>query len=127
MGEDRDTPTTPPRQGQPADAARHSRAARSLPGTLAATGRWVREDSGRRWEDLLSEFMAAILTWAGIGWLVDRWLGTAPWFLVFGAVLGNGLGIYLLWLRSDPARGRRGASDDSDGGTDDPGTTGGTT
>lgn len=45
------------------------------------------------------ELLAATLTWAGIGWLVDRWLGTAPWFLAIGAVLGNAAGIYLVWLR----------------------------
>lgn len=76
-----------------------------LAASLASAGRWVGErGEGRRWEDLLSEFLAAILTWAAIGWLVDRWLDTAPWFLIAGAVLGNGLGIYLMWLRSDPDR-----------------------
>ena len=45
------------------------------------------------------ELLTATLTWAGIGWLVDRWLGTAPWFLAIGAVLGNAAGIYLVWLR----------------------------
>ncbi|MEX1162045.1 MAG: AtpZ/AtpI family protein [Nitriliruptor sp.] len=46
------------------------------------------------------ELMAATLTWSGIGWLVDRWLGTPPWFLAIGALLGNAAGIYLIWLRS---------------------------
>jgi F0F1-type ATP synthase assembly protein I len=79
----------------------------SLPRSLAAAGRWAGErDRGRGWEDLLAEFLAAIFTWAGIGWLVDRWLDTAPWFLIAGAVLGNSLGIYLMWLRSDPERGK---------------------
>jgi ATP synthase protein I len=45
------------------------------------------------------ELLTATLTWAGIGWLVDRWLGTAPWFLAIGALLGNAAGIYLVWLR----------------------------
>jgi F0F1-type ATP synthase assembly protein I len=45
------------------------------------------------------ELLTATLTWAGIGWLVDRWLDTAPWFLAIGAVLGNAAGIYLVWLR----------------------------
>jgi len=45
------------------------------------------------------ELISATLTWAGIGWLVDRWLGTAPWFLAIGALLGNAAGIYLIWLR----------------------------
>jgi F0F1-type ATP synthase assembly protein I len=46
-----------------------------------------------------TELLTATLTWAGIGWLVDRWLGTAPWFLATGALLGNAAGIYLVWLR----------------------------
>jgi F0F1-type ATP synthase assembly protein I len=45
------------------------------------------------------ELLSATLTWAAIGWLVDRWLGTAPWFLAIGALLGNAAGIYLIWLR----------------------------
>ena len=45
------------------------------------------------------ELLAATLTWAGIGWLLDRWLGTGPWFLGVGAVVGNAAGLYLIWLR----------------------------
>ncbi len=46
------------------------------------------------------ELLAATLTWAGIGFLIDRWLGTDPWFLAIGALVGNAAGIYLVWLRS---------------------------
>lgn len=46
------------------------------------------------------ELMAAILTWAGVGFLLDRALGTAPWFLAIGALVGNAAGLYLIWLRS---------------------------
>jgi len=28
------------------------------------------------------------------GWLLDRWLGTAPWLLVTGIVLGSAAGLY---------------------------------
>jgi F0F1-type ATP synthase assembly protein I len=45
------------------------------------------------------ELLTATLTWAGVGWLLDRWLDTAPWFLAIGALLGNAAGIYLVWLR----------------------------
>lgn len=73
-----------------------------LAGRLASAGRFVgTSGAGRGWEDMLAEFLAAILVWGGIGWLVDRWLGTEPWLLIAGVVLGNSLGIYLLWLRSD--------------------------
>jgi F0F1-type ATP synthase assembly protein I len=46
------------------------------------------------------ELLAAILTWTAIGWLVDRALGTAPWFIVIGGLVGNFAGLYLIWLRS---------------------------
>jgi ATP synthase protein I len=45
------------------------------------------------------ELISATLTWAGAGWLLDRWLGTEPWFLAIGALLGNAAGLYLVWLR----------------------------
>jgi F0F1-type ATP synthase assembly protein I len=50
--------------------------------------------------NLTAEFLAALLTWGGVGWFVDRWLGIAPWALIIGLVVGNACGIYLLWLRT---------------------------
>ena len=47
------------------------------------------------------ELLGAILTWAGAGYLVDRWLGTGPWLLALGALVGNAAGIYLIWLHSN--------------------------
>ncbi|MFA9430161.1 AtpZ/AtpI family protein [Egicoccus sp. AB-alg2] len=71
------------------------------------------------------ELISAILVWAGIGWLLDRWLGTPPWFLVIGALVGNFAGLYLVWLRGtrmnereqrlrDEAAGRRTKQPDGD-------------
>jgi ATP synthase protein I len=37
-------------------------------------------------------FSVAVMT--GIGLLVDRWLGTKPWMLVVGIILGAALGFY---------------------------------
>ena len=51
------------------------------------------------------ELMSAVLTWAALGWLVDRWLGTGPWLLIVGALVGNAAGIYLVWLRSSRMEG----------------------
>jgi len=31
-----------------------------------------------------------------VGWLLDRWLGTSPWLLVTGIVLGAAAGFYEL-------------------------------
>lgn len=47
------------------------------------------------------EFMSAIGVWMGIGWLLDRWLGTDPWLMLAGAALGFVLGMYLAFLRTD--------------------------
>ena len=47
------------------------------------------------------ELMAAILTWGGIGYLADRWLGTTPWLLGVGALVGYAAGLYLVYIRSE--------------------------
>jgi F0F1-type ATP synthase assembly protein I len=36
----------------------------------------------------------SVVGFAGIGWLLDRWLRTAPWLLVAGLVLGAVAGFY---------------------------------
>jgi ATP synthase protein I len=47
------------------------------------------------------ELLTATGVWMGIGWLLDRWLETSPWFLACGAVLGFALGTYLIFLRAE--------------------------
>ena len=37
---------------------------------------------------------AAVAAGLLIGWLLDRWLGTKPWLLVVGIVLGAAAGFY---------------------------------
>ena len=37
---------------------------------------------------------AAVVSGLIIGWLLDRWLGTKPWLLVAGVVLGSIAGFY---------------------------------
>jgi len=39
---------------------------------------------------------AAVVFGLIIGWLLDRWLGTRPWLLVVGLVLGAIAGFYEL-------------------------------
>ncbi|MGH2676564.1 MAG: AtpZ/AtpI family protein [Actinomycetota bacterium] len=43
--------------------------------------------------------LAGILTWGGVGWLVDRLVGTDRLFLAIGLVVGAAGGIYLVYLR----------------------------
>jgi F0F1-type ATP synthase assembly protein I len=47
--------------------------------------------------------IGAIIVLGGLGYLADRWLGTEPWFLVGGLILGVIVGFYelskLMWRR----------------------------
>ena len=40
--------------------------------------------------------IGAIMLLGGIGYALDRWLGSAPWFLVAGLVVGILVGFYEL-------------------------------
>jgi ATP synthase protein I len=42
---------------------------------------------------LSAEFVAGILVGAGIGWLMDRWLGTSPWGMIVFLLLGFAAGV----------------------------------
>lgn len=37
---------------------------------------------------------ATVAAFCGLGWLLDKWLGTAPWCLVGGIVLGSAAGLF---------------------------------
>lgn len=39
------------------------------------------------------ELVAALIVGVGIGYLLDRWLGTAPWLLLVFFLLGSAAGI----------------------------------
>ncbi|BEL11601.1 hypothetical protein Q0Z83_097920 [Actinoplanes sichuanensis] len=47
----------------------------------------------------LSYLIAGILSWGGIGWLVDHFVGTKGIFAGIGAVLGVAGGVYLIVRR----------------------------
>lgn len=36
----------------------------------------------------------SVAAFLGLGWMLDRWLGTAPWMLVGGILLGSAVGFY---------------------------------
>lgn len=40
-----------------------------------------------------SEFIAAILVGAGIGWLLDTWLKTSPWLMLVMLIVGFAAGV----------------------------------
>jgi ATP synthase protein I len=37
---------------------------------------------------------SSVVSFCGVGWLLDRWLGTKPWLLAIGIVLGAVVGFY---------------------------------
>ena len=49
--------------------------------------------SGIAYAAALTLFVS-VATLCGVGWLLDRWLGTRPWLMVVGLVLGAVAGFY---------------------------------
>lgn len=61
---------------------------------MAITGdRETKRKSGIAYAAAFNLFIS-VIGFAGIGWLLDRWLQTAPWLLVAGVVLGAVAGFY---------------------------------
>lgn len=54
---------------------------------------------------MLAELLAGLLVLGGLGFLADRYVGTAPWGLSVGIMLGFAAGLYLVWLRTNPPKG----------------------
>jgi ATP synthase protein I len=42
---------------------------------------------------LSTELVAGVLVGAGLGWLIDRWLGISPWGLIVFLMLGFAAGV----------------------------------
>jgi ATP synthase protein I len=61
--------------------------ARSSADASAAASGWAR---GFR---LSSELVAGVVVGAGLGWLIDRWLGSTPWGLMVFLLLGFAAGV----------------------------------
>ena len=77
-----DAPNPPePRKGP--TRAEREREAETLRGWYALAGVGI-------------EFVVAVGLFAGLGWLLDGWLGMRPWGVIAGAFLGFGVGMYLL-------------------------------
>jgi F0F1-type ATP synthase assembly protein I len=47
---------------------------------------------------IVGYLLSGLLIWGGIGWGLDRWLGTT-YLVLIGMLLGAGASIYLVWLR----------------------------
>ena len=57
---------------------------------------------------VVSTMIGGIAVWAGLGFLADRWLGTAHVFFTVGVFLGTAGSIYLIWLRYGKDEGGKG-------------------
>ena len=44
-----------------------------------------------------TELLAGLLIGAGIGWTIDNWMNSSPWFLIIFFLLGGAAGILNLW------------------------------
>ena len=53
----------------------------------------INRKSGIAYGAAISLF-AAVAAFLALGWMLDRWLGTKPWLLVAGIVLGSAAGFY---------------------------------
>jgi ATP synthase protein I len=64
------------------------------------------------------EMVAALAVGAGIGWLLDQWLGTGPWLMVVFLILGMGaavMSVYRVMMGLGSAVGYGAAKDDENG------------
>ena len=57
----------------------------------------ARRDENSAWS-IIGYLLSGLLFWGGVGWALDKWLGTT-FLLLVGLILGAGSGIYLVWLR----------------------------
>jgi F0F1-type ATP synthase assembly protein I len=53
--------------------------------------------------ELSFEFALSVLAFFGIGWLLDRWLGTQPLLMIVGFLLGVVANFVRLWFLYDSA------------------------
>ncbi len=51
------------------------------------------QKTGRIYAAVFSIF-GSVLVCLAIGWALDRWLGTSPWLVVAGIVVGSAVGFY---------------------------------
>jgi ATP synthase protein I len=53
------------------------------------------EDGASAGYRLIGELVGGILTGLGLGWLFDRLVGTAPFGLIVGVLIGTGAAVYM--------------------------------
>jgi len=56
---------------------------------------------------LSTELVAGVLVGAGLGWLIDRWLGISPWGLIVFLMLGFAAGVLNVMRAAGVVRDRQ--------------------
>ncbi|HYT29301.1 MAG TPA: AtpZ/AtpI family protein [Actinomycetota bacterium] len=54
--------------------------------------------AGMAWA-IIGTLLAGIIAWGGVGYLLDRWIGSNNLFLPIGMVLGAAGALYLVYMR----------------------------
>ncbi len=91
------------RKEPPADEAALSARLQRLGDRLATANRHPEDVTGSRTAAnssayargfrMSTELVAGVLVGAGLGWLIDRWLGISPWGLIVFLLLGFAAGV----------------------------------
>jgi ATP synthase protein I len=71
----------------------HARGSARPPSDSADADRATTASGYARGFRLSSELVAGVVVGAGIGWLIDRWLGVSPWGLIVFVLLGFAAGV----------------------------------
>jgi ATP synthase protein I len=66
-------------------------------GGASGPGQPRRTDPSDGWT-VLSYLISGLLLWGGVGWLLDRWLGTS-FLLPTGLLVGITAALYLVYIR----------------------------
>ncbi len=66
------------------------------------------------------QFAATILAFTGAGWWIDSKLGSRPWFLIGGMILGFAGGMISLVRKVPPVRGTLAEDPDDEGASGAP-------
>ncbi len=80
--------TTPPSEPSPPDDEAQARERERALNTSTADSAWR----------IIAYLLSGPLFYGGIGYLLDRWLGTG-WIVGAGIVVGMALSLYLVWFR----------------------------
>jgi len=54
-------------------------------------------DPGDAWT-ILAYLLSGLIVWGGVGWLLDRWLGTG-FLTLIGLLVGMATSIYIVYIR----------------------------